>query len=230
MRARLVRQAGMGYAFGASLLSYFVDGAPRPFSATFAVTNRCNLRCSYCNCPFMNPKDLDLARIAELFDRLHQMGVRRLGIAGGEPMLRADLPDIIATAKARGFFVSVNTNLTLYHRHPDRLLGADLVYTSLDGDPDAHRAARGDHADQGVLAGIEALLRAGTPVVAICVVTEHSLGQTEFLLQQAEAVGFRMHFQPQCVDTEIVRGAIPDEVSNEQYRAFWRQLLAEKKR
>ena len=220
----------MGYAFGASLLSYFIDGTPRPFSATFAVTNRCNLRCSYCNCPFMNPKDLDLTQIAELFDRLHQMGIRRLGIAGGEPMLRADLPDIIAHAKAHGFFVSVNTNLTLYHRHPNRLQGADLVYTSLDGDPDAHRAARGDHADQGVLAGIEALLRAGTPVVAICVVTEHSLGQTEFLLQQAEAGGFRMHFQPQCVDTEIVRGAVPDAVSNEQFRAFWRQLLAEKKK
>ena len=223
-------QAGLGYAFGASLLSYYVDGPPRPFSATFAVTNRCNLRCSYCNCPFMNPTDLRLAEVTELFARLHRMGIRRLGIAGGEPMLRPDLGDIIATAKEHGFFVSVNTNLTLYDRHPERLRGANLVYTSLDGDPEAHRAARGEHADRGVRASLAALLRAGTPVVAICVVTEHSIGQTEYLLREAEAGGYRMHFQPQCVDTEIVRGSIPESVSNEQYRSFWRHLLDEKKR
>ena len=44
----------LGYAYGASLLAYMVDGTPRPFSATFAVTNRCNLRCGYCNCPFID--------------------------------------------------------------------------------------------------------------------------------------------------------------------------------
>jgi len=52
--------------------------AAGPFSATFAVTNRCNLRCSYCNCPFIDPTNLDLPRIAVLFDRLREMGIRRL--------------------------------------------------------------------------------------------------------------------------------------------------------
>ena len=45
---QLGEKVRLGYAFGASLLSWLVDGPPRPFSATFAVTNRCNLRCSYC--------------------------------------------------------------------------------------------------------------------------------------------------------------------------------------
>jgi MoaA/NifB/PqqE/SkfB family radical SAM enzyme len=107
---RLADKLAIGYAYGTSLLAYMVDGQPRPFSATFAVTNRCNLRCDYCNCPFIDPTNLDLGQIEVLFDRLQSMGVRRLGLAGGEPMLRADLGEIIAAAKRRRFFVSVDSN------------------------------------------------------------------------------------------------------------------------
>ena len=225
---RLAEKLGVGYAYGTSLLAYMIDGAPRPFSATFAITNRCNLRCEYCNCPFIDPAHLDLTRIGVLFERLWGMGIRRLGLAGGEPMLRADLGDIIALAKRQGFWVSVNSNLTLFERHPERLGQADLVYTSLDGDAAAHTAARGERSHDGVLDAVATLLGGGKPVVAICVVTEHSMAQAEFLLAQAERLGFRMHFQPQCVDTDIVRGSVA--VPNEALRAFWRRLLAEKRK
>jgi MoaA/NifB/PqqE/SkfB family radical SAM enzyme len=227
---RLGDQLALGYAYGTSLLAFMVDGPPRPFSATFAVTNRCNLRCSYCNCPFIDPTNLDLTQIDVLFARLRDMGVRRLGLAGGEPMMRKDLGDIIALAKERGFFVSVNSNLTLFARHPERLARADLVYTSLDGDETSHVSARGDGSYDGVMAGITELVRGGKPVIAICVVTEHSIGYADSLLRQAEAMGFRMHFQPQCVDTDVVRGAVPDSVTNERFRAFWRGLLEEKRK
>jgi MoaA/NifB/PqqE/SkfB family radical SAM enzyme len=226
---RLAEKLAVGYAYGTSLLAYMVDGQPRPFSATWAVTNRCNLRCEYCNCPFIDPTNLDLSQVRVLFDRLHEMGIRRLGLAGGEPMLRADLPDVIGLAHRHGFYVTVNSNLTLYHRHPERLADADLVYTSLDGDADAHTAARGDRSHEGVIDAIGRLTRSGKPVIAICVVTEHSIGQTEFLLRQAETLGIRMHFQPQCVDTDVVRGTVAASVSNDDLRGFWRRLLAEKR-
>ena len=60
---RFTDQVAMGYAFGASLVSYLTDSTPRPFSATFAVTNRCNLRCAYCNYPYLDPTDLDFERL-----------------------------------------------------------------------------------------------------------------------------------------------------------------------
>jgi MoaA/NifB/PqqE/SkfB family radical SAM enzyme len=227
---RLADKLALGYAYGTSLLAYMVDGPPRPFSATFAVTNRCNLRCDYCNCPFIDPTSLDLARIEILFDRLQRMGVRRLGLARGEPMMRRDLGEIVALAKARSFFVSVNSNLTLYARHPERLALADLVYTSLDGDAAAHVAARGEGSYDGVPAAIDALVTAGKPVIAICVVTEHTLAHVDTLLRRAETRGFRVHFQPQCVDTEVVRGSVAASVSNERLRAFWCDVLAEKRR
>ena len=227
---RLGEKLALGYAYGSSLLAYMIDGAPRPFSATWAVTNRCNLRCSYCNCPFIDPSHLDLPRVAIMFDRLKSMGVRRLGLAGGEPMMRKDIGEIVGMAKDRGFWVSINSNLTLYDRHPERLHLADLVYTSIDGDRTAHEAARGEGSYEGVLAGIADLVRVGKPVIAICVVTEHSLGQADAILRLAETTGFRVHFQPQCTDTDIVRGQVPASVANEEFRAFWRTLLDEKQR
>ncbi|HYC53966.1 MAG TPA: radical SAM protein [Candidatus Binatia bacterium] len=227
---RLSEKIAVGYAYGTSLLSYMVDGPARPFSATFAVTNRCNLRCEYCNCPFIDPSNLALPQIETMFDRLQQMGVRRLGLAGGEPTLRADLGEIVEMAKARKFFVSINSNLTLYSRHPERLWQGDLIYTSLDGDAAAHNAARGERAFEGVLEAIEDLIGRGKPVIAICVVTEHSIGQSEFLLAQAERLGFRLHFQPQCVDTEIVRGEVSGALSNESIRQFWRGLGEQKRK
>ena len=227
---RLADTLAVGYAYGSSLLAYMVDGPPRPFSATFVVTNRCNLRCDYCNCPFIDPTHLDLPRIEILFERLRRMGIRRLGLAGGEPLLRSDLGEIIALAKRQRFFVTVNSNLTLHHRHPERLADADLVYTSLDGTPEAHVAARGAHAHDGVVEAIARLVAGGKPVIAICVVTEHSVDQLEFLLGQAERLGIRMHFQPQCVDTEVVRGAVPASLTNERLRTFWRRVLDQKRR
>ena len=40
----------------------------------------------------------------------------------------------------------------------------------------------------------------------------------------------RMHFQPQCVDTDVVRGDVSDTVTNERFRDFWRSLLEQKRR
>jgi len=226
---QLGEKVRLGYAFGASLLSWLVDGPPRPFSATFAVTNRCNLRCSYCSCPLIDRGQLTLDEIAVLFERLAASGIQRLGLAGGEPMVRDDLPEIIALAKTHGFFVSVNSNLTLHHRYPERLARADVLYTSLDGPPAAHEAARGSGAQDGVLAAIAEIAPA-KPLIAICVVTEHSIGHVDWLLEQAEQLGFRLHFQPQCVDTEIVRGSVSPALTDDRLRAFWSDLLARKRR
>jgi len=219
----------MALAFGRSLLSWSVDGPPRPISATFAVTNRCNLRCSYCNTPFLDPSDLPLARIEILLDRLNRLGVKRLGLAGGEPMVRRDIGEIVALAKERGFFVTMNSNLVLHAQCRERVRGVDLFFTSLDGDREHHEAARGRGAYEGVLSAIHEIVASGRRVIAICVVTEHSIDQAESLLDLAEEGGFQIHFQPQCTETEIVRGEIARDLTNERLRRFWQGLLGLKR-
>jgi MoaA/NifB/PqqE/SkfB family radical SAM enzyme len=211
-------------AYGESLLSYAVDGPPRPFSASFSVTDRCNLRCEYCNFPNLETRDLKLDAVIRLFDRLRLMGVQRLGLVGGEPMIRKDLPQIIAEARQRHFFVTVNTNLTLYDRFPHALDEADHVFTSLDGDPSTHEANRGEGSLDGVVAAIRSLVRSGKPVTAICVVRHGDGPMARRLLGQARDLGIDIHFQPQCTGAELVRGDLPADTTNDQLRAFWREL------
>src|SRR5207244_8480241 len=83
--------------------------------------------------------------------------------------------------------------LALPHPFPTRRSSdlADLVYTSLDGDETSHVAARGEGSYDGILAAITRLVADGKPLIAICVVTEHSLGHVDALLRLAESIGFR---------------------------------------
>ena len=78
------------------------DGLNRPArSLRLSVTDRCNLRCQYCmpEAHYTWLPRPDLLRVAEL-DRLvrvfTQVGVDRVRLTGGEPLLRRDLPDLVA--------------------------------------------------------------------------------------------------------------------------------------
>lgn len=218
----------LGSSYARSLYSHYTDGPPRLLSASFTVTNRCNLRCGYCNFPYLDRRELDLGQIDLLFSRLRDLGVRRLGLLGGEPLVRADLGEIVQMAKRRAFVVSLNTNLTLYARNPGPVLSADYVFTSLDGDERAHLANRGPRSADGVVDAIADLCRRGRPVVAICVLTGENLDQVDGLLDQADRLGFKVHFQPQCVDAEVTRGTM-ENVDNEAMRRVWRRLLEAKR-
>ena len=107
-----------------------------------SLTDRCNLRCSYC----MPPEGLDwLPKPEVLTDdevvRLVRIGVERLGITevrftGGEPLLRRGLPDLVArTAELRPRpEISLTTNGIGLTRLavPLREAGLDRINVSLD--------------------------------------------------------------------------------------------------
>ena len=175
----LVDLSRLALAFGASLVSYHIGGGPRPFSAAWAVTNRCNLRCVYCNTPFLDPTDLPIDRVQVLFQRLRELGVRRLGLAGGEPLIRRDIGELVDLAKSFGFFVTMNTNLVLYERRAEVFEDVDVVFTSLDGDAQTHLARRGEKSLDGVMDAIADLRRRHKPVVAIMVVGAGDFEQAE---------------------------------------------------
>ena len=219
----------IGMAYSASLLAWSVHGRAHPFSASFAVTNACNIHCSYCSCPSLDKGMLPMSEVHTLLDRLRTLGVRRLGLLGGEPLVRHDVAQIIAAARQRQMFVSVNSNLLLYAQLGERLAQADLIFTSLDGRAEVHKANRGADSWDGILPAIDDLRRRGKPVVAICVLTEKNLGDVEWLLDLARSHGFRMHFQPRCSDAEIVHGSLPHDLDDVSYRAAWTRLVAHKR-
>lgn len=221
----------MATSYAASLAAFLVDGPPRPFSASLAVTDRCNLRCTYCNFPQLADREMSLAQVEQVLDRLHVLGVRRLGLVGGEPLVRKDLLELVQAAKRRNFYLTINSNLNLFGRVPDALALADTVFTSLDGDGSAaaQERERGAGSHTGVLEAIDALTARGQKVVAISVVRHADLGAAERLLALAAAHHFTVHFQPHCVDAPMSRGTLPADYTPHVMRSYWLGLLDRKR-
>ncbi|WP_278913984.1 GTP 3',8-cyclase MoaA [Deinococcus wulumuqiensis] len=144
-----------------------------------SVTDRCNLRCTYCmpaevfgpDYAFLPRAELlsfeEIERLSRLFVDL---GVEKLRITGGEPTLRRDLPDLISRlagiAGVRD--LAMTTNGLLLPRLAGDLKAAGLVRVtvSLDSlDPQVFGQMNGlGVSPQKVLGGIEAALRAGLKV------------------------------------------------------------------
>ena len=135
-----------------------------------SLTDRCNLRCSYC----MPAEGLDwLPTEQTLTDdevvRLITIGVERLGIAevrftGGEPLLRRGLVDIVARTHALGVETSLTTN-ALGLTHTAQALadaGLDRINASIDTvRPETFAAITRRDRLKDVVAGLEAARAAG---------------------------------------------------------------------
>jgi cyclic pyranopterin phosphate synthase len=161
------------------------DGRPLR-DLRISVTDRCNFRCPYCmpasiygeKYAFLPRPELltfeEIDRLARVFVGL---GVRKIRITGGEPLLRAELPKLVARLAAIPELedLTLTTNGTLLASRARALMDAGLrrVTVSLDShDEAAFRRMNGrDVGPQRVLEGIEAADRVGLrPIKVNCVV------------------------------------------------------------
>jgi heme d1 biosynthesis radical SAM protein NirJ len=100
---------------------------------------RCNLTCTHCYALSADHEyagELSNSEVCTVMDDLKEFGVPVLILSGGEPLLRADLFEIAARAKAMGFYVGLSTNGTLIDAPvAERVAAAgfDYVGISLDG-------------------------------------------------------------------------------------------------
>jgi cyclic pyranopterin phosphate synthase len=141
-----------------------------------SVTDRCNFRCTYCmpkevygrDFRFLpRPELLSFEEIARLVRVFAGLGVRKVRLTGGEPLLRRDLPTLVRqVAAVEGVEdVALTTNGVLLARHAVALREAGLrrVTVSLDSVDDAVFRAMND-VDiplARVVEGVDAALAAG---------------------------------------------------------------------
>jgi len=119
-----------------------LDRFDRPLrSLRVSVTDRCNLRCQYC----MPEPDyawlprqsiLDFEEIAVLVDAFASLGVDRVRLTGGEPLLRRDLTELVAQLAARpavrDLALTTNGVLLASQAHGLRAAGLHRITVSLD--------------------------------------------------------------------------------------------------
>lgn len=152
-----------------------------------SLTDRCNLRCIYCMPAegiVQVPHDqiLRLSEIERLVNIAAQMGVERIRLTGGEPLVRRGVVDLVAAlASTPGIKdVSLTTNGILLPRYAADLKQAGLrrVNISLDTlDAEQYRQVTRGGDITSVWAGIESALEAGFSPVKINAVAVRGLDQ-----------------------------------------------------
>ena len=86
--------------------------APRPYNLVAELTYRCPLRCAYCSNPvgYSDVREaLGAADWGRAFREAAALGVVHVGLTGGEPTVRGDLPEIVARAAAAGLYIHLVT-------------------------------------------------------------------------------------------------------------------------
>ncbi|HVU22966.1 MAG TPA: GTP 3',8-cyclase MoaA [Opitutus sp.] len=150
-----------------------------------SVTDRCNFRCPYCmprevfgaSHPFLrDPQLMSLAEIARIVRAFRALGVAKVRLTGGEPLLREGLAGLVRTLKAELGVpdVALTTNGWLLEKYAPalRAAGLDRVNVSVDSldDATAGRMNGLGFKVARVLRGIDAAATQGLPVKINCVV------------------------------------------------------------
>jgi len=160
-----------------------------------SVIETCNYRCPYCMPEGQTPEETALDRARRLdFDQIEtavrafvRLGVSKLRLTGGEPLLRKDLPALVSRLAAIPGIedLALTTNASLLARQAQALRDAGLhrLTVSLDAlDPALFKTLSGGRGDvQDVLAGIAAAEAAGFGPLKINCVVQRGVNDGEVL-------------------------------------------------
>ena len=160
-----------------------------------SVTDRCNFRCVYCmpkevfgkDYAFLERKALltfeEITRLARVFERL---GIEKIRLTGGEPLVRRNLEQLIAMlADIPGLDLTLTTNGSNLARKAQALKAAGLkrITVSLDALDDATfmRMNDVDFPVAKVLEGIDAAAAAGLGPIKVNMVVKRGLNESSIL-------------------------------------------------
>lgn len=172
-----------------------LDTLDRPLrDLRISVTDRCNFRCTYCMPREVFDRDYEFMAREELltFEEIERvtrvlvdLGVEKVRLTGGEPLLRKGIEDLVAMlARIEGVAdLTLTTNGSLLGRKAEALssAGLDRVTVSLDSLDDAVFMAMNDvgFPVSRVLEGIEAAATRGLTPVKVNVVVKRGLNEDD---------------------------------------------------
>lgn len=122
-------------------------GTPTPVITNFAVTAKCYCSCWHCSFSDRNKEDgMNTEQMKTSIAEVQDMGVSVIGLTGGEPLIRKDLEEIIASIDSRSMPIMFTTGFGLTRERVRKLKEAGLVIPVLSLDhytAEVHDKGRG---------------------------------------------------------------------------------------
>ncbi|WFO74700.1 GTP 3',8-cyclase MoaA [Desulfurococcaceae archaeon MEX13E-LK6-19] len=172
-----------------------IDKYGRPLThMRISVTLKCNHNCIFCHhegIPGISGEELSASEWVFVAEAAVELGIKYYKITGGEPLVRSDIPDIVAGITGVGGEVSLVTNGSLLSQYAVKLAEAGLarINISLHSlNPSVFKnITRGDL--NRVLEGIKSAVDAGIPVKIDYLVLSLNEDEYKEIISYAERIG-----------------------------------------
>ncbi|HIH61420.1 MAG TPA: GTP 3',8-cyclase MoaA [Methanobacteriales archaeon] len=162
------------------------DNYNRPVtSLRISITTKCNLNCFYCHRDGIIPSSREMTadEIEKICEVASQLGITKIRLSGGEPLLRDDIITIIEKINAIGFKdIAITTNGILLEKYSNKLKKAGLnrINVSLDTlNPTTYKFITGKNQLEKVKRGIKSAVMAGLYPIKINMVIMKGINSHE---------------------------------------------------
>ena len=161
-----------------------------PFYASYKVTHKCNLRCSFCNVWMEDTPDLGTKDVFKVIDNIAKSSIVVLSLEGGDPLVRKDLGEILKYASTKPFTLFFTTNGHLLGKRPMKEYGKYIDYLHISIDE--------GHDNVKFFENLELYQSYGPEICVQVVVTKDTMSALEEKVKRVYSIGARTVIMPAC--------------------------------
>lgn len=204
-----------------------------PIIVNWAITGKCNLRCTHCYGSYgtVQKDELPTEQVLKIIDEAVSLGTRRITIEGGEPLVRKDIVQIIDYINKKGLECSLCTNGVLLDRYISEIKNkVDLVIFSIDGKEENHNKVRGKDNFKKVISAIELAKKNNLRTLIFSTLLDENIDDVDELVNLAKNLNSFIAFNIAVakLNDDGKRIPLPKE-SEEKYRHTIKKILNYKK-
>ncbi|MBU1088037.1 MAG: radical SAM protein [Candidatus Omnitrophica bacterium] len=212
-----------------ALLKAKLLGKGTPLIINWAITNKCNNQCGYCNLGQQNVLELTTAQIFKIIDILHKSNTLWINFSGGEPLIRLDIQEIISYTASKGINIILNTNGFLLAKKQAVLDKVQVLKLSFDGPVNIHDKIRGEGSFAQLMQAIKIVKQSKVKLLLCAVLSQANLDYIDYILNTAKDLNSMVFFQPATKKTLGSSDDNPLYCETVAYRQAMSKLLSLKK-
>ena len=161
-----------------------------PFYASFKVTHKCSLKCSFCNVWMEKTPDLSKEEVYKVLDNLENSSIVVLSLEGGDPLIRKDIGEILEYAHKKPFILFFTTNGHLIDKRPMEEYGKNVDYIHISIDE--------GHENLEFFERLDEFQSYGPEICIQVVVTKQTMDKIEDKVKKVYKAGARTVIMPAC--------------------------------